>query len=111
VTPPLSGLDDLKHVIVMDNFFPSIELFRDLERLGIYATRTIRPNRIGLLHVFKNLVAFKKKSVVQGTFKWRMGGRLAHQSPGGRSAPKPNVGTCHTTYSRSKRSRSISTSA
>jgi hypothetical protein len=68
----VGGLDDLGHVVVMDNFFSSVELFRDLERRGIYATGTIRANRIGLPHIFKNLVAFKKKTVTQGTLEWRM---------------------------------------
>jgi hypothetical protein len=68
----LDGLDNLGHVVVMDNFFTSVELFHDLERRGIYATGTIRSNHIGLLHIFKNTVAFKRKSVVQGTLEWRM---------------------------------------
>jgi hypothetical protein len=39
---------------------------------NIYVTRTTRANRVGLPHIFKNLVAFKKKIVTQGTLEWRM---------------------------------------
>jgi hypothetical protein len=65
----VEGLDDLGHVVVVNNFFTSVELFSDLERRGIYATGTIRANCVGLPHIFKNLVAFKKKSVTQGTLE------------------------------------------
>jgi hypothetical protein len=41
-----AGLDNKGHVVVMDNYFTSINLFRDLERQGIYAAGTMRLNRI-----------------------------------------------------------------
>jgi hypothetical protein len=40
----LNGLEDKGHCVVMDNFFCSIPLFRDLEAKGIYATGTVRSN-------------------------------------------------------------------
>jgi hypothetical protein len=40
----LSGLEGKGHCVVMDNFFCSIPLFRDLEAKGIYATGTVRSN-------------------------------------------------------------------
>ena len=33
-----------RHLVVMDNFFPSIELFEELEKKGIYATRLVHSN-------------------------------------------------------------------
>jgi hypothetical protein len=61
------------HCISMDNFFSSVELFRDLEAVGIYASGTIRSDRVGLPSDLKKLKEFKKNP--QGTLDWRM-----HQS-------------------------------
>lgn len=58
------------HVIAMDNFFTSIPLFKDLLDKGIYATRTVRANRVGLPLVLKNTKAFAKSA--QDTLEWRM---------------------------------------
>ena len=33
------GLENIEHVVVMDNFFTSVELFQDLEQEGIYAMK------------------------------------------------------------------------
>jgi hypothetical protein len=40
----LHGLENKGHCVVMDNFFCSVPLFRDLEAMGIYATGTVRSN-------------------------------------------------------------------
>lgn len=66
----VAGLEHRGHVVVMDNFFSSVELFRDLERRGIYATGTIRSNRVGLPNCFKKTKDFTK--CAQGTLVWRM---------------------------------------
>jgi len=58
------------HVIAMDNFFSSIPLFKDLLEKGIYATGTVRANRIGLPSVLKNTKEFVKSA--QGNLEWRM---------------------------------------
>jgi hypothetical protein len=50
----LQGLEDKGHCMVMDNFFTSILLYRDLAKKGIYATSTIRSNRIGIPTHLKN---------------------------------------------------------
>jgi hypothetical protein len=50
----LHGLVDKEHCVVMDNFFTSIPLFRVLASKGIYATGTIKSNRIGLYSHLKN---------------------------------------------------------
>ena len=42
----LRGLKNKGHCVVMDNFFCSIPLFKDLEAKGIYATSTVRSNQI-----------------------------------------------------------------
>ena len=55
------GLENKGHVIVMDNLFTSIELFRDLARQCIYATETMWSNSIGLHPSIKNVKAFKKR--------------------------------------------------
>jgi hypothetical protein len=41
-------IQDKGHVISTDNFFTSVGLFRDLASIQIYATGTVRANRIGL---------------------------------------------------------------
>lgn len=42
------GLEGRGHVIVIDNFFTSVPLLRELLFAGLYTTRTARGNRIGL---------------------------------------------------------------
>jgi hypothetical protein len=56
----LQGLEDKGHYMVMDNFFTSIPLFRDMARKGIYTTSTIRSNWIGIPTHLKNTWAWKK---------------------------------------------------
>jgi hypothetical protein len=56
------GLEDKNHVVTMDNYFTSVGLFRDLERHGIYATGTVRANRIGLPPNLTNTKEFKKQA-------------------------------------------------
>ena len=58
------------HVIVMDNFFTSVGLFRDLLSKSIYATGTMRSNRIGVPIVLRNTKACKWEE--QGWMDWRM---------------------------------------
>lgn len=58
--------------MVMDNFFTSILLFRDLERKGIYATSTIRSNRIAIRLHLKNTKTWKRSE--QGHLEWAMHG-------------------------------------
>jgi hypothetical protein len=67
-TPTLTVLKG--HLLVMDNYFSSIGHFEDLLSRGIYATDTMRTNRIGLPTNLKNTKAFKRSS--QGTTEWRM---------------------------------------
>jgi hypothetical protein len=54
----------------MDNFFISVGLFEELASMQIYATSTMRANRIGLLLALKNTRAFR--NIPQGTLDWRM---------------------------------------
>jgi hypothetical protein len=56
----LQGLEDKGHCVVMNNFFCSIPLFRDLANKGIYATGTIRSNRINLPSHLKNTRAWRR---------------------------------------------------
>lgn len=42
------GLDNVGHCVVCDNFFTAPKLFEDLFARGIWATGTVRENRIGL---------------------------------------------------------------
>jgi hypothetical protein len=58
------------HVIAMDNFFTSVGLFRDLLSRTIYATGTMRSNRIGVPLVLRNTKEYRKKE--QGWMDWRM---------------------------------------
>jgi hypothetical protein len=68
-------LEGKGHVIVMDNYFSSIGLFEELRGMEIYATRTVRTNRVGLPSELKNTAAFRRAS--QGELEWRM-----HEDPG-----------------------------
>jgi hypothetical protein len=68
----LHGLEEKGHCVVMDNFFSSIPLFRDLASKGIYATSTIRSNRIGIPSHLKNTRTWKRYE--QGHLEWAMHG-------------------------------------
>ena len=48
----LHGLEEKGYCVVMDNYFCSILLFRDLEAKGIYATGTIRSSQISIRNNF-----------------------------------------------------------
>jgi hypothetical protein len=47
------------HVISMDNFFTCVGLFEELASMQIYATGTVRSNRIGLPLTLKNRLTFR----------------------------------------------------
>jgi hypothetical protein len=66
----LRGLEEKGHCIVMDNYFCSIPLFEELVRQGIYATRTVRSNRIRLPQHLKNTKLWKRCE--QGHIEWAM---------------------------------------
>jgi hypothetical protein len=66
----VEGLDGKGHVVVTDNYFSSVGLFTDLATLEIYATGTMRSNRIGLPLEFQNLRIWDRSD--QGTLEWRM---------------------------------------
>lgn len=66
----VEGLENKGHVVVTNNYFSSVGLFVDLLKLGIYATGTMRCNRVGLPLEFKNLKPFNKRP--QGTLSWSM---------------------------------------
>ena len=53
-------IEGKRHVIAMDNFFLSVGLFKELVEKAIYATRTLRSNRIGILSAFKDTKAFSR---------------------------------------------------
>ena len=56
----LEGLDGGGHTNMKDNFFTNIKLFKYLEARGIYATGTIRNNRIGIPKVLAQTKVFSK---------------------------------------------------
>jgi hypothetical protein len=64
----LQGLEEKGHSVVMDNFFCSIPLFQDLASKGIYATGTVRANRIGLPSHLKNMRIWRRYE--QGHLEW-----------------------------------------
>jgi hypothetical protein len=66
----LRGLEEKGHCVVMDNYFCSIPLFEELVRKGIYATGTVRSNRIGLSQHLKNTKSWKRCE--QGHIEWVM---------------------------------------
>ena len=51
----VKGLENKGHVVVMDNFFTSMDLFETLLTSGIYATGTMKTNRVGLPNILKVL--------------------------------------------------------
>jgi hypothetical protein len=55
----LQGLENKGHCIVMDNYFSSIGLFKDLALKGTYATGTIRSNHVGLPTNLRTLKLWK----------------------------------------------------
>lgn len=44
----LQPLHDRHHIVHMDNYYTSIPLFLELEKIGMYSTGTVRSNRRGL---------------------------------------------------------------
>ena len=66
----LVGLENRRHIVVVDNFFSSIPLFVDLLEKCSYPTGTVRANRIDLP------TALAKKSLyakyTQGHLEWRI---------------------------------------
>jgi hypothetical protein len=66
----LQGLEDRGHCVVMDNYFFSIGLFKDLALKGTYATGTIRSNRIGLPTRLRTLKSWKRSP--HGHLEWAM---------------------------------------
>jgi hypothetical protein len=56
----LASLEGRAHCMVMDNYFCSVPLFRDLAAKDIYATSTIRSNRVGIPSYLKNAKAWRK---------------------------------------------------
>jgi hypothetical protein len=63
----VADVQDKDHAISMDNFFTFVGLFKELASIQIYATGTVRTNRIGLPSALKNTRAFK--NVLQGTLE------------------------------------------
>jgi hypothetical protein len=66
----LNGLEGKGHCVVMDNFFCSVFLFKDLLSKGIYTNGIVKCNRIGLLLHLANATLWKK--CAQGHIEWAM---------------------------------------
>ena len=66
----VDGMENKGHVIVMDNYFIGVGLFKKLLDRGIYAIRIMRKNSVGLFLVLSNTKEFDKN--IQGTMNWRM---------------------------------------
>jgi hypothetical protein len=58
------------HVITMNNFFTSIDLFKELPENAIYAMGTLKSNRIGIPNALKDIKIFSR--MPQKTLDWRM---------------------------------------
>jgi hypothetical protein len=54
----------------MDNYFTSIELFQKLHVRGIYATGTVRANRIGLPEILADISTLNRSQ--QGSLEWHI---------------------------------------
>jgi hypothetical protein len=66
----VEGMENEGHVVVMDNYFTVVGLFKKLLDRGIYATGTMRSNRVGLPVKLADTKEFNKN--IQGTLDWRM---------------------------------------
>jgi hypothetical protein len=66
----LQGLEGRGHCVVMDSYFCSIPLFKDLVSKGIYTTSNVCSNRIGLPSHLKNSKVWKRCE--QGHIEWTM---------------------------------------
>ena len=66
----VDGLWSVGYFVIMDNFFFSIDLFKELLSWSICACGTVRFGRVGLLMDLSNTKAFK--NLAQGTSLWRM---------------------------------------
>ena len=54
VTRLMDGNNEKGHIVVIDNYFSSVELFEELARNGTYSSGTLRTNCIGILQILKN---------------------------------------------------------
>ena len=59
------GMENKEHVVVMDNYFTGVCLFKKLLDRGIYATGVMKNNRVGLPLQLANTKEFDKN--IQGT--------------------------------------------
>ena len=66
----VKGLANVSHLVVMDNFFSSIELFMNLLSMGICVMGMVRQNRVGLPMDLKDTKSFKNLN--QGFTQWQM---------------------------------------
>ena len=48
----VEGLLQVNHIVVMDHFFSSIGLFKELLSKGMYSTNTMRPSWVGIAFRF-----------------------------------------------------------
>lgn len=67
VTKLTAGLHNTCTRVAFDNFFSSVQLLVPLLRNQIYATATVRPNRLEL-----PVLACKCEQMDRGNFKWRI---------------------------------------
>jgi hypothetical protein len=68
VVVDLDGHENKGHVVAMDNYFTSVSLFKDLLDRDIYATGTLRSNRVGIPSILKNKKQYRRS--LQGTLVW-----------------------------------------
>ena len=66
----VDGMENKGHVVIMDNYFIGVGLFKKLMDRGIYATGTLCNNRIGIPLQLSKTKEFNKN--IQGTMDWRM---------------------------------------
>ena len=62
------GLENKRHVVVMDNYFTNVGFFYDLEHRGLYVTGTMRLNRIRVHLDMRKIKEFKRRT--HGDLDW-----------------------------------------
>jgi hypothetical protein len=66
----IEGLEGKGHVLIIDSYFSSVGLFKELAERDIFTTSTMRANRVGLPIELKTLRNWDRS--IQGTLDWRM---------------------------------------
>ena len=63
MTRLIDGNNEKEHVVIMENYFSNVGLFKELGRDGTYCTSTLRIDHIDILQILKNTKEFNHSSL------------------------------------------------